>query len=753
MSASLFRKLRQAQNRLQAGDAPGAHFLCEQVLRAAPRNADALYLNAQAQLSLGHVQEAVELLNKTIIAAPRNGAALENLGVAQLMLGRFGDAEQSLAQAAKLPNAPASVFMRLGVALFEQGRSAHAMTALRRALTMDPHDAITHLNLGRALAETGESSRAREHFLRALELMPQCADAAFNLGVLAAQQNDYSHAREHYLHALHIAPDFMRAHEVLATACINLGRAAEAIPHLRAIIAADNKDALAVSALAQALFEVGHLDEAEASARRAIELNPLDVAAYATAANRHVVGGEFERAIELLEAGYAHTKSSSLLGNLCFQLRQVCDWSKWRAAWEDLQTHLAEGAAVGSPFWLLCEPTTPEQQLAYARRWATARFASFSQSAPVARATRQRGPRLRIGYLSSDLHQHATAYLIADVLEHHDRERFEVFAYSYGPDDGSPMRARLRDACEHFIDIAHEADDSAARCIRADALDILIDLKGYTAGDRLTIMAQRPCAIQATWLGYPGTLGAPFIDYLFADPFVIPPDAEPAYSERIVRLPHCYQPNDRKRVVAPRRDRAEYGLPETAFVYCCFNQTYKITPEIFAVWMRLLHAQPNAVLWLYESNAFAKAHLLQHARAAGVPQERIVFAPRLPNAEHLARYRAADLALDTYPYTSHTTLSDALWCGCPAVALCGKTFAARVSGSLLSAAGLTELLTHSLADYEWLCGRLAVDTELCATFRTRVAHARDHSPLFDSAGFILALEELYRSLVTRGAVQ
>jgi protein O-GlcNAc transferase len=262
-------------------------------------------------------------------------------------------------------------------------------------------------------------------------------------------------------------------------------------------------------------------------------------------------------------------------------------------------------------------------------------------------------------------------------------------------------------------------------------------------------MAQRPCKVQVTWLGYPGTTGAAFMDYLIADAFIIPPGDESAYSERIVRMPHCYQPNDRKRVIADALPRADYGLPEHAFVYCCFNQAYKITPEVFAVWMRLLHAQADSVLWLVESDGLAKHNLVEAARAQGVDAARLVFAPRVPYAQHLARYRVADLALDTFPYTSHTILSDALWCGCPAVGLCGRTFAARVSGSILTAAGLADLITNTLPEYEQLATQLAAQPEVLREVRNRVAQARDHSALFDSTAFTRSLEAIYTSLASR----
>jgi predicted O-linked N-acetylglucosamine transferase (SPINDLY family) len=358
----------------------------------------------------------------------------------------------------------------------------------------------------------------------------------------------------------------------------------------------------------------------------------------------------------------------------------------------------------------------------------------------------RRHPRIRIGYLSSDLQEHAAAYLIAEVLELHDRERFEIFAYSHGPGDASPMRQRIRAACEHFIDISREPDDVAAERIRSDDLDILVDLKGYTAGDRLTIMARRPCTVQVTWLGYPGTTGAEFIDCLIADPFLISPEAERAYSERIVRMPHCYQPNDRQRPVGVPLSRSEYRLPEDAFVFCCFNQPYKITPDVFGVWMKLLREIPGSVLWLVESNRWARENLLEGANAQGVSTDRLVFAPRTPYPAHLARYRVVDLALDTFPYTSHTILSDALWCGCPTIALCGETFASRVSGSLLTAAGLPDLITYDLTAYERLAQGIALDAGLLASVRARVAEARDHSPLFDSRAFSRDLEQIYVDL-------
>jgi predicted O-linked N-acetylglucosamine transferase (SPINDLY family) len=358
---------------------------------------------------------------------------------------------------------------------------------------------------------------------------------------------------------------------------------------------------------------------------------------------------------------------------------------------------------------------------------------------------------MRIGYYSGDFHQHPVPCLMAEVFELHDRSRFEVYAYSYGPDDHSAMRKRLEAGVEHFVDVAWEPDDAVEKRIRADDLDILIDLKGYTAGDRLRVMAKRPCAIQLEWLGYPGPIGVPFIDHEIADEVIAPPGEEHHFSTRLLRMPHSYQANDRQRPSPTPGSRMQYGLPEDAFVFCCFNQAVKITPEVYSRWMSLLHAVQGGVLWLLEDNRWATTNLLSAAEAAGISRTRVIIAPRLPPAEHVARYRSADLALDTFPYTSHTTGSDALWLGCPLVALCGDTFAARVSASLLTACEMTDLITYSLDEYERLALRLASDGEFMRAVRARIAAAHDSAPLFDSSRFTRDLEQIYVDLVQQRA--
>jgi len=812
VSAFTNRKLKQAQELLQRGDAATAQQLCEQVLERAPRNPEALCLLGIAWLAVGEAARALPALEQAASSQKGYGLALEHLGLAHLMLGRFADGERALRGAAALPGAPPSVQMRLGISLLHQKRHKEAIPVLQAALRGAPRDTDCHLNLAQAYAQSGAVDDAQVHLEEILKLDPGHIEARFNLGVLALQRNELDTARQwfetviemspHYVDALvnlgvvlqgQLRPDdaarcfrralnidpghavankdladillsqgqpeeardryraavqasagFIDAWEGLATTYFALGRFRESIGALHEVLRIDPGHKQAWGVLAEALFQCGELAEAESAASRATEIDRDAAGPYSTLATIYIVRGELERAIAVLQAGFDRTGSGGLLGMLAHYLRRVCDWDRHASAWTELKRRLGREPALGSPFWLLIEDTTPDEQLVYTQRWATAKFGAGSGGGTVtsARPGAPRGDRLRVGYLSSEFHEHAIANLFAGVLEHHDRSRFEIFAYSYGPDDTSAMRERLRSGTEHFVELTWEPDDVAVRRIRDDTLDVLVDLKGYTTGARTSILARRPCPVQVNWLGYPGTMGSPFIDYLITDRFIVPPGAERVYSERIVFLDHCWQSNDRKRPVAEPLARSEYGLPDRALVFCCFAQTAKISPAIFARWMALLREVPSAVLWLAEDNRWASANLKRAAQAEGIAPDRIVISPRVRYPQYLARYRVADLALDTFPYTSHSTASDALWAGCPVVGLCGETFAARVSGSILTHAGLADLLTYSMDDYEQLARRLATDAGFLAKTRSQVAAARA-SALFDAESFTRDLERVY----------
>ena len=432
--------------------------------------------------------------------------------------------------------------------------------------------------------------------------------------------------------------------------------------------------------------------------------------------------------------------------------RNMCEWERleeWRGKVRDSLSRSEAGKV--SPFHLLSLPgMSATEQRACAELWMKARIeASRAERDNLAFTFRSAaGPKIRLGYLSRDFHEHATSHLLVELFESHDRERFEVFAYSYGPDDGKGMRERLLKNFDRFIDIQTLSTAEAAGAIYRDSVDILIDLKGYTQATRTEILTFRPAPIQVNYLGYPGTLGGDFCDYIVTDRFLTPPGSEADYSEAFAYLPDSYQPHGRRGPIGTLPTRAEAGLAEGSFVFCCFNQAYKITPEIFGLWCELLAKVPGSVLWLL-GNPKAEGNLRNAAYQRGISPDRLIFAKDQPQIEHLGRLGLADLMLDTLPYNAHTTASDALWAGVPIVTCAGDTFASRVAGSLLGAIGLPELITADLEGYYELALELAKDPEHLSRIRNKLAENRLTTPLFDIGTYTRHLEALYETMWRR----
>ncbi|MDP2398737.1 MAG: tetratricopeptide repeat protein [Burkholderiales bacterium] len=694
-----------------------------------------------AQLHQGRAGEAVTALRQALQRAPGQPDCLLNLGQA---LAATGDRAAAVAQFEALlqsvPGHPDALF-NLGVLELEAGDAAAARGRFEAVLARDQGHSDARVNLAVALEREGDTGAATQQLEQVLALTPAHPHAHGSLGRLRLIEGRHADARHHFDAALAALPGLSAALEGLGAVSRLQGRHSEAAHWYGLLLEQDPDDANAWSQRAESLLQIGKLEEAATAAERALALDPASAQAYTVLAQNKIVLGELGAAVDILEQGVERSNNAALLSLLTHQSRHICDWDRWRRSWAQLAPRLAGDADCGSPFTLLCEDVDAALLVDYTRRWARRRFGATVAPAPAPRRL-EAGARLRIGYLSADFQEHPAAYLITEMLERHDRSRFEIFAYSYGPASSGIMRQRIVAAVDHFVDIAWDTDDAAVTRIRKDAIDILIDLKGYTVADRIEIMAQRPSPVQLTWLGYPGTTGTDFIDGIIADPQIIRPGEENTCSEQVLRMPHCYQPTDRRRVIAEPLARQDYGLPENALVFCCFNQTFKITPEVFAVWLRLLAAVPGSVLWLVDANRWASANLRTAAAAAGVDAQRLVFAPRKPLAEHLARYRVADLALDTFPYTSHTTASDALWCACPLIGLVGDTFPARVSASILTAAGLPDLVADTLAEYEQIILRLASNRSVLEGLRKRVQAARERSPLFDTETFTRDFEQL-----------
>ncbi|MGA8170781.1 MAG: UDP-N-acetylglucosamine-peptide N-acetylglucosaminyltransferase [Methylocystis sp.] len=430
----------------------------------------------------------------------------------------------------------------------------------------------------------------------------------------------------------------------------------------------------------------------------------------------------------------------------------MCEWDEFEAREAFVRARLADpDGELLPPFLLLSEPgVTAGEQRACSDLWMRKRLAAATPDRDLLafRHAAAAPKKIRLGYLSNDFHDHATALLLVEVLEAQDRGLFELYAYSYGADDGKAMRPRLRRAFDHFRDIGRLSDVEAARAIHADGVHILIDLKGFTRQTRTSILALRPAPLQVNYLGYPGTLGVDLCDYIVTDAFVTPRASAADFAESFAYLPHCYQPRGRLGAIGLAPSRAEVGLPEEGFVYCCFNQAFKFTPAVFDVWCRLLDAVPGSVLWLLAARE-AEGNLRNEARQRGVDGRRLVFAPDVTQARHLGRLQLADLVLDTAPYGAHTTASDALWAGTLLVTRPGATFPSRVAGSLLHAAGLPELIVEDSEDYFDLALALATDPARYAALRRKLADNSASAPLFDVTAYTLALESLFRAMWAR----
>ncbi|HEV2269386.1 MAG TPA: tetratricopeptide repeat protein [Steroidobacteraceae bacterium] len=567
--------------------------------------------------------------------------------------------------------------------------------------------AEAHYARGRALILSGDLRRGWIHLQRALALKPGFALPRLLWGQLLLQRGQYAAALDSFRAAAAADPRCADAHMGVGTVLALSGKPGAAVASYDAAIALSPHRFRGHLLRGWALRQCGRLMEAAASLETVLKLQP-DV--------------------------------PQALGEALLCYAWTCDWAGVERMAQGLR-RTAGGIENTEPSILLAFSDDPAEHAVAARSQA-ARIAAGRLSLPPPSCF-VHGP-IRVAYVSRDFYAHATAYLMAELFELHSRAQFKVIGLSYGGDDGSAIRKRIANACDVFVEMGESSDEEIARWLREQEADIAVDLKGFTGYARPGIFALRPAAIQVNYLGHPGTLGAGFIDYLIADEFLIPEESRGFYSEKIAYLPDSYQVNDRKRAVAERiPTREEVGLPETGFVFCCFNNDWKITAAVFDVWMRVLKEVDGSVLWLLGDNHRAIENLRREALRRGVAPDRLIFAQRVSNEDHLARHRLADLFLDTLPCNAHTTASDALWSGVPVVTCAGRSFPARVAGSLLHAVGLKELVAASLQDYEAVALRLARDRERLAAIKDRLGRERESLPLFDTPLFCRHLEQAY----------
>ena len=603
----------------------------------------------------------------------------------------------------------------LGMVRAQSGDFQSAIDFMKRAISISPNNPASYFNRGLTLIEMGNPAKALDDFKKAISLNPSYAEAYNGQGNALMDLNHAGAAVESFREALRINPEY-------ADAWNNLGNALSAVKNISESIACYKKATInrpdfvdALANLASAYSEVNELEESFTHYRAALQI---------------------DAGVKYLFGDYLHTKFKS------------AEWFESQEDTERLKVLIDRSMPSVKPFVALGLLDDPPLHKRVAELYVQTRFPLTDT--PTAITTRKPGKKIRIGYFSADFRNHATAYLIAEMLEQHDKEVFDIYAFNFTSGPPDEMSARLFAAVTGVVDLTGHSDRSAAQLSRAMGIDIAVDLKGHTEDSRTGIFALRCAPVQVSYLGFPGTMGASYYDYVLADRNVIPPDQSEHYTEHLVYLPHCYQVNDSKRRIADRVFlRSELGVPEGAFVFCCFNSTYKILPQTFDGWMRILHAVEDSVLWLLDHHPLATQNLKKEAQARGIEPHRLVFGPRMPLADHLARHKLADLFIDTLPYNAHTTTSDALWAGLPVLTCMGKSFAARVAGSLLSAMNLPELITNTQADFESKAIEYAKDPVALQKIKLKLLENLPISPLFNAKLFTQHIEQAYQFMHAR----
>jgi predicted O-linked N-acetylglucosamine transferase (SPINDLY family) len=776
--------LDRARSVQRQGRAADALAICRGILEHRPDDLDTLLLTAEMTAASGEFDRAIQSYRTVIDLKPDHAVAHYKLGNLLRDRQQMEAALASYDEAVALDPGYAHAFCNRGFVLERLGRWAAALDSYDRAIALAPGDALAHYNRAAVLRELGRQEDALASYTQAIAVRPDYCEAYCNRGFLLTEMKRFDEALASQDQSIEIDPSFAPAHFGRGTllhlnkewnaALASYDRAIEIDPgyalaycsrgkvlleskqwsaarsSLERAIALKSDLAEAYDGLALALAGLGYLEAAVSNSDKAIALDSNCAQAYLNRANFLIFMKRFAPAIADYDRGFAlEGDTRFLLGMREYARASICDWSGRSACVQRLINGIEAGEMLSPPMPTLALVDSARLQHKAARLWTGIAHPTNPELPALSRGPRSDKPR--IGYFSADFREHPVAALMAGVFEAHDRSRFEVIAFSYGADPQDDTRKRLEKAFDRFIDVRAKTDREIALLAREMEIDIAVDLGGHTGGSRAGIFALRAAPLQVNYLGYAGTMGADYMDYLIGDETVVPEAHELHYDEKIVRLPHSFMPHDSKRPISSTvYGRDELGLPSGGFVFCCFNNNYKITPDVFDGWMRILQRVPNSVLWLSENNEQAAESLRRESRHRGIDAERLIFAPRMPSpADHLARHRAADLFLDTRPYNAHATAMDALWAGLPVLTLPGEGFAARVAASLLTAVQLPELIAKSPEDYENIAVRLAENPQLTADMKQRLARNRSESALFDTGRFAKYLEDGYSSMLDR----
>ena len=640
------------------------------------------------------------------------------------------------------------VLTNLGTIELHLGNSEAGIKFLKKSISINPNQPSAISNLGNSLLESGSYKDAITYYDKAILINTNFVNAYYNKGKALTKLNDFENAINCYKKAIRIAPDYLMAYINLGFVLNELKRYDEAISQYNFAIKLEPKFSGTYFSLGVTFSELKRYDEALANYERAIQLKPDYAEAYKNRGvtlsklNRHDEAlVNYERAIQL------KPEMDYLLGDFIHTKMHVCDWHEFNALVSQLTEKIIKREIVTTPFTPLSLIDNPELQQIAAEIYINDKYPVNNVLPRISKYPKHQ--KIRIGYFSADFRNHPVSYLMAELFELHDRDQFEVIAFSFGVNTKDHLRKRLEAGFDRFMDVREKSDLQIALLAREMEIDIAVDLSGFTHDAKVSIFAMRAAPIQVSYIGYLGTMGTDYIDYLVADPFLIPKDKQKYYSEKIAYLP-SYQVNDSQRDVAEKIfTREEVGLPENAFVFCCFNNIFKITPSTFDSWMRILNEVNDSVLLLLDANETATKNLKNEATARGVNANRLVFGKNLSSPEYLARYRIADLFLDTLPYNAGTTASDALRVGLPVLTQIGCSFASRIAASLLHAVGLPELTTPTTAAYEALAIELATNPEQLKKIKAKLVGNLSTSPLYNTKLFTNHIELAYQEMYKR----
>ncbi len=657
----------------------------------------------------GRYNEAEQAFRAILKTKPDFAEAHYNLGYVLEITGKLEEASASFKRAIELKPNFAEAHNMLGKIFYHENKLNEAEACYQDALTINPNYATAHNNLGSVFERQKKFDSARDHYWKALTINPNYALAYYNIGNILTLQDKNAEAKAYIERAISLKPDLAEAYNILGNIFEQQNKNVEAVACYQRVIAIKPDCAEAYYNQGVTLKTMKRYNEALASLDKAMALKP--------------------------DMPYA-------LGSAVHLKMFLCKWDGIDNDFKKLSAQIDVGKTTAIPFHLVAMPLAAAQQKKCSELFIKDRHPA--KTTELWNGEKYSHERIRIGYFSADFHNHATAHLMTKLFELHDRSKFEIIAFSFGPKTNDHIRQKLAQSFDQFLEVSDKSDYEIAVLARQMEIDIAVDLKGFTEDSRTGIFAWRPAPVQVNYLGYPGTMGADYIDYIIADATLIPEEHKSHYSEKIVYLPGSYQVNDSSRKISEKIfTRQEVGLPEEGFVFCCFNNNFKITPDIFDIWMRLLSKIDGSVLWLFEGNITAKNNLVAEAEKRGIAANRLVFAPRMDLPDHLARHRLADLFLDTFYCNAHTTASDALWAGLPLLTCIGDTFAGRIAASLLNAANLPELITNSHEEYEAVALELATNPQKLSAIRQKLTHNSDTCPLFDTELFSSYIEAAY----------